>query len=98
MKAYKHLVEFMLAKGYVISVGSEGVTDLKRSDNARAIIEAVEALDMAGMTIVDLNANKIVARVVCTPGVDMADEETVADHSDNPLMDEWSLAYGGLTA
>lgn len=97
MKAYKHLVNFMLNRGYVISVGSEGVTDLRRSSDEKAILEAIEAVDEASIRIRLKDAGHgghLASALIIAHG--MADDETVADFSDKPLMTEWQLAYDAL--
>lgn len=94
MKAYRHLVIYSLAKDCTISVWDGEEWQIKRSANFEEIVDAIESVDEAEMTIRDIEGNKE-AWVLCG-AFGLADDETVMDHSDNKFMQEWSAAYDNL--
>jgi hypothetical protein len=94
MKAYKHLVKHSLAQGHTISVWDGEEWQVKRSTSYKEIVDAIESVEEAEMTIRDIEGNKEAWVLIGAFG--LADDETVMDHSDNKFMQEWSLAYDKL--
>lgn len=94
MKAYKHLVKHALAQGHTISVWDGEEWQLKRSTSYKEIVDAIESVEEAEMTIRNIEGNKEAWVLIGAFG--LADDETVMDHSDNKFMQEWSLAYDKL--
>jgi hypothetical protein len=94
MKAYKHLVKHALAQGHTISVWDGEEWQVKRSTSYKEIVDAIESVEEAEMTIRDIEGNKEAWVLIGAFG--LADDETVMDHSDNKFMQEWSLAYDKL--
>lgn len=94
MKAYKHLVKHALAQGHTISVWDGEEWQVKRSVAYKEIVDAIESVEEAEMTIRNIEGNKEAWVLIGAFG--LADDETVMDHSDNKFMQEWSLAYDKL--
>ena len=91
MKAYKHLIKYAISKGYTISVYDGEEWQVKRSVAYKEIVDAIESVEEAEMTIRDKQGNKE-AWVLCS-AFGLADDETVMDYSDNKFMQDWSAAY-----
>ena len=89
--AYKHLVNYMLKKGYTISVFDGEEWQVKRSTKQKDIIEAVESVEEAQLRVRDSEGNKIAWAFVIPFGVEP--DETIADYSDNELMREWNEEF-----
>lgn len=92
MKAYKHLVKHALAQGCTISVDDGGdELALVLSTSYKAIIEAIEAVEQAQIMIRD-QARKSTGWALIIP-FGLEDDETVADHTITPFMDNWAELY-----
>lgn len=91
MKAYKHLVKYALSAGCTVSVWDGEEWQIKRSTGYRAIIDAVESVEQAQIRIRDAGGN-MMGWASIIPSLD--DDETVADHSDNLWMNDWSYLSG----
>jgi hypothetical protein len=94
MKAYKHLVKYALAKGHTISVWDGEEWQVRRSVAYQEIVDAIESVEEAEMTIRDIEGNKEAWVLIGAFGLE--DDETVMDHSDNKFMQDWSAAYDKL--
>jgi hypothetical protein len=94
MKAYKHLVKHALAKGHTISVWDGEEWQVRRSVAYQEIVDAIESVEEAEITIRDIEGNKEAWVLIGAFG--LADDETVMDHSDNKFMQDWSAAYDKL--
>jgi hypothetical protein len=90
MKAWKHLVHYALRKGHTVSVWDGEEWQVKRSDMFYPIKDAIESVDESTIRIRNSDG-KVVAWAMIIIG--LADDETVADYSDNEWMDAWSNAY-----
>ncbi len=91
MKAYKHLVKDALAQGHTISVWDGEEWQVRRSVAYQEIVDAIESVEEAEITIRDIEGNKEAWVLIGAFG--LADDETVMDHSDNKFMQDWSAAY-----
>jgi hypothetical protein len=94
MKAYKHLVKHALAQGHTISVWDGEEWQVRRSVAYQEIVDAIESVEEAEITIRDIEGNKEAWVLIGAFG--LADDETVMDHSDNKFMQDWSAAYDKL--
>lgn len=91
MKAYKHLVKHALAQGHNCSVWDGEEWQVRRCTGYKEIVEAIESVEEAEMTIRDIEGNKEAWVLISAFG--LADDETVMDHSDNKFMQQWSEEY-----
>ena len=95
MKAYKHLVKHALGTGNLVSVFDGEEWQVSKSSKYQAIIDAIESVEEAQIKIYskfDTRGEGYRAWALVIPfGLD--DDETVADHTDNPFMDTWSESY-----
>ena len=93
-KAYKHLVQYALAQGLVVSVYDGEEWQLKKSGDAKAICDAIESVEEASIIIRDADPFIIAytARALIS-AYGLGDDETVIDHTDNEWMDEWWDEY-----
>ena len=90
MKAYKDLVKYALKNNDNVSVWDGEEWQVRRSASYQDIVDAIESVEMAELSIRDLDDNnKAWALIVHDTGED----EHVADHTDNVYMDEWSKQY-----
>jgi hypothetical protein len=92
MKAYKHLVKFALAQGYVISVWDGEEWQIKRSNKFKEIIDAIESVEEAELKIRSADLDDLITWVRVS-AFGLADDETVVDYYDNKFMQEWEEAY-----
>jgi len=91
MKAYRHLIKHALRKAFSISVDTGGdELDLRRSKSLKDIVDAVEACDEAVMLFRDQENNKQGFALVIAG---LADDETIADHSIIPWLEDWWKIY-----
>lgn len=94
MKAYKHLVKFALAQGYVVSVWDGEEWQIKRSNKFKEIIDAIESVEEAELRIRSIDATTDGGITwVRVSAFGLADDETVVDYYDNKFMQEWEEAY-----
>ena len=91
MKAYKHLVKHALAKAHTCSVWDGEEWQVKRSVAYQEIVDAIESVEEAEMTIRDIEGNKEAWVLISAFG--LADDETVMDYSDNKFMQDWCKDY-----
>lgn len=89
--AYKHLIDYMLAKQCTISVWDGEEWQVKRSTDAKAIDEAVRSVEEAELAIRDKEGNKIGWAKVSAFGLEP--DETVMDNTMTEAMNEWDAAY-----
>lgn len=87
MKTYKSLVKFALAKNCVVSVWDGEEYQVKRSSAYKAIIEAIESVEMAELIIRDAEGAKVAWAMIIPFGVE--DDETVGDNTITPFMEEF---------
>lgn len=87
MKTYKSLVKFALAKNCVVSVWDGEEYPVQRSSAYKAIIEAIESVEMAELIIRDAEGAKVAWAMIIPFGVE--DDETVADNTITPFMEEF---------
>lgn len=90
-KAHRHLVGYMLAHGYRITVNDGGEHDaVINSRDEAEIIKAIEAVEDSSLYISKEGAiYSHWARVI----FGNEDHELVADMSDDSLMDTWDATY-----
>lgn len=84
MKAYHKLVDLALQHGLLISVYDGETWEVKRSQDRKEIVEAIEAVEEAQLSLRDTNGNRVGWALIIPHGV--GDDETVADHTDNEFM------------
>jgi hypothetical protein len=91
MKAYRHLVKFVLSKNYSISVWDGEEWQVKRSNKFQEIIDAIESVEEAELRI--RNEEKVVVGVASVSAFGLEDDETVTDYTMTELMQEWEEVY-----
>jgi hypothetical protein len=91
MKAYRSLVKYALAKDMTVSVWDGEEWQLKRSTGFKAIIEAIESVEVAELRIRDINGSVVAWAQIIPFGLE--DDETVSDYTDNAFMNEWDKSY-----
>ena len=96
MKAYKHLVQYALDNGHSISVFDGEEWALRHSVNYEAIIDDTESVEMAELVIANGKGTPQVGWAMVIP-FGLEDDETVADHTINPFMNQWADEYESLT-
>lgn len=90
-RASEHLVKYALAKGCSVTVDDGGdELALRRSKDAKEIMEAIDAVDESELFIHGPDGKRI-AWVLIVLGNDP--DEEVADCSDNAFMTAWWEAY-----
>ena len=90
MKAYKHLVKHALSMGCTVSVWDGEEWQEKHSTSYKAIIDAIESVEEAALTIRQLGKAVGFASV---SAYGLEDDETVTDYSESSFMGEWSEIY-----
>jgi hypothetical protein len=86
MKAYKHLIKHAIATGHNVTVWDGEENQVLHGTAYKAIIDAIESVDMAEVLIYDA-AKKRVGWAQIISSLD--DDETVADYTCTPFMDAW---------
>lgn len=86
MKAYIHLLNVALGRGYTVSVWDGEEWSLKRSTDLAAIKAEVEGVEEALLKFRDSDGNVVGKAVVSVYG--LADDETVIDHSLTTWIEE----------
>lgn len=86
MKAYQLLIQFALAAGHSVSVQDADEMSTEFSRNFDEIVADVEDLEECYLHFHDSNKVRLGWAVV-TPFE--SDEETIADYSMTPFMEEW---------
>lgn len=89
--AYKHLIDYMLAKQYTISVFDGEEWAVKRSTNAKEIDEAVRSVEEADLTIRNSDGKMVGWAQVSAFGLEP--DETVMDNTMTDEMNAWDKAY-----
>ena len=89
--AYKHLIDYMLAKRCTISVWDGEAWQVKRSTDAKKIDEAIRSVEEAELTIRDSEGNRIGWALVSPFGLEP--DETVMDNTMTEAMNQWDKAY-----
>lgn len=90
MKSYKSLVKYALANNAVVSVFDGEVWEVKKSNKYQVIIDCIESVEICSVRIRNLEGEQIGwAQII----PDLADDETVADHTMNDFMDVWANQY-----
>ena len=90
MKAYKHLVKHALSRNLVVSVYDGEVWGVKKSNSQKDIFNCIESVEESQLIIRDVSGIKK-AWVLVVLG--NADDELVADCSDNEFMKNWNTLY-----
>lgn len=95
MKAHYHLVKFALKAGHQCSVWDGEAWQVKRSTKYREIIEALESVDEAELTIRNSEGERI-GWAHCIFEYGQEPQEIVANHTITPFMQEWDANYTGI--
>jgi hypothetical protein len=96
MKAYKHIIQYALSKGFAVSVWDGEEWQVKRSNKFKEITDAVESVEEAALRIRAADG-QTVANSVSVSSFGLEDDETVTDYTVCPFMDEWETAYNAAT-
>jgi len=91
MKAYRHLVNYALGKGFSVSVWDGEEWQIRKSNKFKEITDAIESVDEAELRIRDSEGKKVSWVRVSAYG--LADDETVIDCDVCEFMNEWEDAY-----
>ena len=91
MKAYRSLVKFALAKDMTVSVWDGEEWQVKKSTGFKAIIDAIESVEVAELRIRDKDSNIVAWAQIIPFGLE--DDETVVDNTVNDFMTEWDKSY-----
>jgi hypothetical protein len=94
MKAYIHLLQYALSNGHKVSVWDGEEWQVKKSTDAAAIIEAIESVEEAEISIT--GAADDPARIIgwaLVSAYGLQDDETVIDFAYNDYMLEWESTY-----
>jgi hypothetical protein len=94
VKAYAHLVQYALSNGHNVSVWDGEEWQVKKSTDAAAIIEAIESVEEAEISIT--GAADDPARIIgwaLVSAYGLQDDETVIDFAYNDYMIKWETAY-----
>ena len=86
MKAYKALINKVLADGHTVSVWDGEEWQVKRSTSPKAIAEAIESVDEAQIRVRSVDG-KVIGWALIIPYLD--DGEDVADYTDNAYMNSF---------
>ena len=89
MKTYKSLVKFALAKNCTVSVWVGEEFQVKRCNAFRAIVDAIESVEEAELTIRDAEGSKVAWALIVPFGV--GDDETVADTTMTPFIEDFDF-------
>ena len=95
MKSYKHLVNHFLNLGGCISVFDGEEWPVVKSQDADAILAAVESVEESKLRIYDAADKRVGIAYIIPQGLD--DWEDVYDMSDTPELQAWSQAYVEVT-
>lgn len=90
MKAYRHLVKHALAAGNAVSVFDGEEWSCKRSTSFKQIIDDIESVEQAQLIIRNGDGDKLGWALII---LDVNDDETVADYSDNDYFEAWYSIY-----
>ena len=90
-KRIQNLVAYTIKQGLYISVFDGEEWAIKMSNNKKGIIEAIESVEEANITIRDSDRKFIASAYIIPFGV--SPDETVADYSDNEYMQKWSAEF-----
>ena len=91
MKAYKSLVKFALKHGHTVSVWDGEDWQVRRSTGYKAIIEAIESVEMASLRIRNA-AGEVIGWASVMP-FGLEDDETVCDFTITQFMELWESTY-----
>lgn len=84
MTKYK-FIKSILADGHMISVWDGGEWQVKKSQSYKAVIDAIQSVDVAEIRIRDKDDNKLGWAMIVN-GLDR--EEEIADFTDNDYMNK----------
>lgn len=90
MKAYKSLVKFALNNNAKVSVWDGEEWQLKQSTKYKAIVDAIESVDVSELRIRDNNGDVLGWALIV---LDCEDECTVSDWTISPFMSTWESQY-----
>jgi len=94
-KAHLNLVQFVLGKGYTISVFCDSEEELIKSNSYKDIKDNIESMDETEIVIYD-KENKNAGWAFIIPYND--DEETVSDWTMTSILNEWDNQYQKLVS
>ena len=89
---YKVLVDFAIKTDHTISVFDGEEWPVKRSTDRAQIIESIESVEQAELTIRDASGNKVFWAFIIPFGVEP--DETIADCSDNAFLKSFETYLG----
>lgn len=95
MKAYKHLVVYLIKKGFLVSVWDGEEFQVKNSAHYEPIIEAIESVEEAELHVKNGYGKEVGWARVSAYG--LADDETVIDSTTSSPMGEWWEIYETFT-
>jgi len=97
MKAYKHLVKHALKNNCLISVFDGEIWEVRASKSYKEIIACIESVEEAQIRIIDKYTTDKMGWALIIP-FGLEDDETVADNTMTPFMNEWEELYNRTTA
>ena len=97
MKAYKHLVKHALAHNCLVSVFDGEVWEVRASKSYKQIIACIESVEEAQIRSIDKYTTDKMGWALIIP-FGLEDDETVADNTITPFMNEWEELYSRTTA
>jgi hypothetical protein len=95
MRAFKHLINYAIKSGNTVSVHDGEYWAIKRSTGYKAIIDAIESVEVCSIRFRN-SENELIGTALVTPFEDA--ECTVCDYSATPFMEQWNEAYNLATA
>ena len=97
-KAYRHLVKWALQNGYRVDVDYEGhgePDDVFENCTFQQAIDEIHAVENPVVILRDPESGKSKGWASIIWGYGMQPEETIADYSVTPALQEWERSYPG---